>query len=121
MVFNRKNINFLFVIILPLYFYIAQNSITNKHTHFYLNGMVVTHAHPVDKQEDHPINHHNHTKTEICFYASLYIDFYKNPVFTTVDFTQTQPSSNFLVSNEYTNYNALYLKIIPRGPPESAM
>ena len=117
MAFIRKNSNFLFVIILPVYLYIVQNSITNKHTHFYPNGIVVTHSHPVEKDSGQPINSHNHTKTEICFYASLHSDIYFVPVLSAVEFGIREQILRFYIPDDQSEYISPHLNSSPRGPP----
>ncbi|MCY1720592.1 hypothetical protein OU798_09580 [Prolixibacteraceae bacterium Z1-6] len=115
--FIRKHINILFVFILPVYLYIVQNSIQNKHTHVYANGIVITHSHPLDKESDDPINKHNHSKTEICLYSSLHFDFYEAPQIAglTIDLNETHKA--YFVANETIDLFSPFLKTIPRGPP----
>jgi hypothetical protein len=74
--FIRKNTKLLFVLVVPVYFFIVQSSLLNKHTHFYPNGMVVTHAHPLNSDTSNHADGHEHTKNEICFYSSIHLDFY---------------------------------------------
>lgn len=73
--FIRENRKLIFALVLPVYLFIVQSSITNRHTHFCANGMVITHSHPFDHHERGAAKHH-HTQKEICFYASLYAEFY---------------------------------------------
>jgi hypothetical protein len=54
----------------------VHQSLQNKHAHFYPNGVIVVHAHPVSHQEGIPINEHSHSKTEICFYHIVKFDYY---------------------------------------------
>lgn len=117
MAFIRKHSRLLFVLTLPVYFFIVQQSIQNKHTHFYPNGIVVTHSHPVDADSNEPVNHHNHTKTEICFFNTFHFNFVTLPDTVNVVFSVHENDVHFLVSNDIISYSADYLKVIPRGPP----
>ena len=74
--FIRENTRLIFLLVLPVYLFIVQASVTNRHTHFYPNGMVVTHSHPFQPGEDGSEAGHSHSKTEICFYAGLSSDLY---------------------------------------------
>lgn len=117
MAFIRKHINFLFVFILPVYFYIVQNSIQNKHTHVYANGIVVTHSHPIDKDGDAPINKHNHSKSEICLYSCLHFDFYEAPVLSYLQVELNERHKNYLVLNDLVDSFSPFAVTIPRAPP----
>jgi len=117
MTFIRRHIKFLFVFVLPIYLFIVQQTIQNKHTHFYPNGIVITHSHPISKETNQPINSHGHSKTEILLYASLHFDLYEISDFTFIEFIQTEESRNFYLADEQLEYTALYLETIPRGPP----
>ena len=76
MEFIRKNTKLLFILVLPVYFYIVQSSILNRHSHFLPNGMVITHSHPLDKNSEGSDNDHHHNKTEICFFSNIHFDYY---------------------------------------------
>lgn len=76
MEFIRKNTKLLFILVLPVYFYIVQSSILNRHSHFLPNGMVITHSHPLDKNSEGADNNHHHNKTEICFFSNIHFDYY---------------------------------------------
>ena len=119
MVFIRKNIRFLFVFILPVYFYIVQNSIQNKHTHFYENGIVVSHSHPVDNATGKPINEHKHTKTEICLFQQISIDSFtpvNELIIETGDFFIAR---KFVIPEDEKHGCALILQPFKRGPPDT--
>jgi len=116
-IFIRKNINFLFVFILPIYFFIVQNSIQNKHTHFYSNGIVVTHSHPLNSENENPVENHQHTKTEICLFSQLNFDYY---IFSQeLQILAVEPPEfiqPFLKKDD--NYKSVLLfQPDPRGPP----
>ena len=116
-VFIRKNIRLLFVFVLPVYIYIVQSSIQNKHTHFYPNGIVITHSHPVDTETDRPISDHEHSKTEICLFQQLKI----NSLITSAEWTIE--SGEFYVVQKFVvvadeNYKCtLFRQPQKRGPP----
>ncbi len=117
MEFIRRHTNFLFVFVLPVYLYIVHSSIQNKHTHVYANGIVVTHSHPVDTSGDIPINQHDHTKTEICLFCSLHLDFYDVPELTELHVNLCEQHHSYF---QYYNHNytaPVFLKPVPRGPP----
>jgi hypothetical protein len=73
--FIRENRKLIFALVLPVYLFIVHSSITNRHSHFCANGMVITHSHPFDHHETGAAKY-NHTQKEICFYAGLNSDFY---------------------------------------------
>lgn len=116
-IFIRENIKFLFVFILPVYFFIVQNSIQNKHTHFYSNGIVVTHSHPLNEDDQKPINSHHHTETEICFFSQLNFDYYNfSPELQLLAVEPPEFIQPFL--EKEGNYNSVSLfQSDPRGPP----
>lgn len=76
MEFIRKNTKLIFILVLPVYFYIVQSSILNQHSHFLPNGMVITHSHPLDKNSEDSNGDHHHNKTEICFFSNIHFDYY---------------------------------------------
>uniref|UniRef100_UPI003216EA35 hypothetical protein n=1 Tax=uncultured Draconibacterium sp. TaxID=1573823 RepID=UPI003216EA35 len=117
MAFIRKHINLLFVFVLPVYFYIVQNSIQNKHTHVYANGIVITHSHPIDKESDVPTNNHKHSKREICLYSCLHFDFYETPVVSRLIVDLNETHRDYFIANERVDLFSPYFKAIPRGPP----
>ena len=118
MQFIRQNIKFVFILVLPVYLYIVEISILNKHTHVYSSGLVVTHSHPLNSNSDEPLNH-EHSKSEINLFCSLNIDFH---------FAQEQSQLNDVAfewiaerrtENEKITYNLVDYQLIPRGPPSS--
>jgi len=116
-VFIRKNIRLLFVFILPVYFYIVQSSIQNKHTHFYSNGIVVTHSHPVDTKNNHPIGEHEHSQTEICLFQQLKIDSFINADELNVEIKELFVESNCILANDEMHGFTILLQPLKRGPP----
>lgn len=117
MAFIRSNINFLFIFILPVYFYIVQNSIQNKHTHVYANGIVISHSHPFDGESDMPQKQHDHSKTEICLYSALNFDFYETPHFCELNVDVVEVHNKYFTQDDPLEYFSTFLKLIPRGPP----
>ncbi len=112
----RKHTNLLFVFILPVYFYIVQNSIQNKHTHVYANGIIVTHSHP-GTNNNGPLNDHKHTQSEICLFASLHFDLYETPVFTEFNFEVPEIHNEYVVVDEQELKKQFVPHLIPRAPP----
>lgn len=117
MAFIRRHINILFVFILPVYLYIVQNSIQNEHTHVYANGMVVTHSHPVDCQEESPIKNHEHSTSEICLYSSLHFDVYNVPLNLQLLVNLNELEIEYFVIDERVPELNPHLITSPRGPP----
>lgn len=117
MAFIRRHINILFVLILPVYLYIVQNSIQNKHTHVYANGIVVTHSHPLDVAGDLPVTNHDHTKTEICLYSNLHFDFYEAPVLTELVVDLSETYTDYVIENDEAISFSHFSSSIPRAPP----
>ncbi|MGE0019268.1 MAG: hypothetical protein AB7S72_06350 [Draconibacterium sp.] len=115
--FIRKNTRLIFLLVLPVYLFIVQASVTNRHTHFYPNGMVVTHSHPFQHGENGNAAGHNHSKTEICFYAGLNSDFYHfTPVLQILQ-TESVVLSRALVFNEEPSFQNTLFQFGLRGPP----
>ena len=115
--FIRRNINILFVFILPVYLYIVQNSIQNKHTHVYANGIVITHSHPFDTEGETSTNEHEHSEREICLYSSLHFDFYEAQFISELPVKFKVFRKNYTVENERIPAFSPSLNLIPRGPP----
>lgn len=114
----RKNTKLLFILILPVYFYIIQNSILNKHTHIYANGLVITHSHILDyDDEGKPIKDHNHSQTEISLFSGLNIDLHIVTTQQTIEFKISDESENFMVADVQVKNTSSNFQIVPRGPP----
>ncbi|WP_319482683.1 hypothetical protein [uncultured Draconibacterium sp.] len=112
----RKHTNLLFVLILPVYLYIVQTSIQNKHTHVYANGIVVTHSHSTS-DSDGPNNNHKHSQREINLYASLHSDLYETPGLTAFNFEVPADLVVYIISNDQEVTIPVSLHTIPRAPP----
>lgn len=117
MEFIRKNIKFVYILVLPVYFYIVQNSILNKHTHVFSNGIVVIHSHHIDRNSNHPINEHNHSKSEIQLFCNLNIDLYFVPEQMQVEILLQENTTNYFVENEKVAFLSDVLVVDSRGPP----
>jgi len=113
----RKNIKFLFVFILPVYFFIVQNSIQNKHTHFYSTGIVVTHSHPINGDNDKPVNDHDHTQTEIVFFQQLNFDSYTTPPELRINKLKFIVVSNYFIADDKKHKFSFTQEPFKRGPP----
>lgn len=61
------------VALLPLYFMLNGNSISNKHFHVLQNGLVISHAHPFNKTHHSKDGSagHKHSKTELVLFHSF--------------------------------------------------
>ena len=113
----RKNIRLLFVFVLPVYIYIVQSSIQNKHTHFYPNGIVVAHSHPVDTENDDPLKDHDHTQTEICLFQQLKIDFFTVSVEMNIKPGEFFVARKFVIVDDEKHGRKLAWQPLKRGPP----
>lgn len=118
-IFIRENIKFLFVFILPVYFFIVQNSVQNKHTHFYRNGFVVTHSHPLDSGKGQPLQNHEHSKIEICFFSQVNFDFFSFTPELIFKPHVTPANTNFFIRDENARDFSFILHPFQRGPPIS--
>ncbi len=78
---SQNNIRFLILLILPIHFLILRNSIMNRHTHVLPGGFVVTHAHPLNKENaaDGRAAQHGHTKAEFFFFQLITVTFFDVP------------------------------------------
>jgi hypothetical protein len=113
----RKNIKPLFILFLPVYLLIVHQSLQNKHAHFYPNGVIVVHAHPVSHQEGIPINEHSHSKTEICFYHIVKFDYYTLSAEIVVEETQSAVTSHIVLAEAKYRLSPLIQHHDTRGPP----
>jgi hypothetical protein len=113
----RKNIRFIFILVLPVYFFIVQNSLLDKHTHFYANGMVVTHSHPLNHEDESHAEKHSHSKTEICFFQNLKIDYFRITPEIQVEFKNDKLITEFHDTYVCSNYPRPLIQFTSRGPP----
>ncbi len=117
--FIRKYLKAIYVLALPVYFYISYSSVLNKHSHVNANGIVIMHSHPVNQENDEPSNEHNHSKKEICLYQSLNFDY-----FNVSEDLQTEAINHVVVQHITEKSVTCYRGIkvgpsSPRAPPVS--
>jgi hypothetical protein len=116
-VYLRKHSALLAICVLFAYFYIAQASIENKHTHFYANGVVITHSHSVNHENGKPIQNHKHSKSEIIFFSTVHFDFYEATTCLSVDFEKDEFEPEIPVLNDEVYYSTSLFAEVSRGPP----
>lgn len=113
----RKNTRFLFILILPVYFFIVQSTLLNIHTHVSKNGLIIVHSHPVSSKNGEPINKHHHSNVEICIYSQIHFDYYNIPPSIQIWFSDAVDSHEFFIYNEsFLNSSGFHTKTL-RGPP----
>ena len=114
-----QNIKLFLVLILPLYFFIGYSSILNKHTHFYANGIIVTHSHPVKKEKgtDKPINRHNHSSSDIRLFFPGQSDKYFLPSEIHIDYHPPETHNKYVIFKKFSESTGQLRKIPPRSPP----
>lgn len=120
MSFIRKHSAFFAAITLLAYFYIAQTSIQTKHTHFYPNGVVVTHSHPMYSEgEDpgEPATHHHHSKSEICFFNNFQFHYFNISEPVNIQVLIPETHHEYFVGEDLFLTNPDYFKTSPRAPP----
>lgn len=116
MVYFRENIKFLYVLLIPVILAIGNQSLQNKHAHFYSNEIIV-HSHPLEKSNEDPITTHNHTKAEIFFYNLIEFDYYTHPG---EQFPESEACSSpgfFLSVEEQSAYIVWLYNTDSRDPP----
>lgn len=113
-----RNHSALFALLTLLaYFFIAQTSIQTKHTHFYPNGVVITHSHPIHSEEDEPINQHHHSKSEICFFNNLQFQSYQISEPLGIQLISVEIQTEYFIADDEFFSSEQHLKPVPRGPP----
>jgi hypothetical protein len=105
-------------VLLPVYFLIVQQSLQNRHAHFYANGMIIIHSHPVSHCNQNPINDHSHSKTEICFFHLLSFDLYETTGELKLNNTHLAVTAYIFHSNEKASLKPLFQYPDYRGPPD---
>ncbi|WP_139249679.1 hypothetical protein [Mariniphaga anaerophila] len=107
----------MFALFVPIYFFIAQNSLQNRHTHISAHGIVITHSHPVNHNNSEPINAHDHSKSEICFYHLVQFGYFVTA--PEIHFTpQAQPlPENIFIPEEKATQQLFFCHHLTRGPP----
>jgi len=114
----RKYAGYLILLVLPAYFLLLENSIRNKHTHVLANGLVVTHSHPLQKNEPgKPFNQHGHSKREIHFFQLFSVDFFENS--STLYYTSPVPwlLREIIPGSEDKPTLNVFLTCLSRAPP----
>jgi hypothetical protein len=119
MVFIRENSKLFYAFMVVLYFLTVQQSLNTRHTHTYANGTVITHSHPIDHENGKPIQDHDHTSAEICFYHQVNFDYYTYPgtpqiILQDFPFPQDHP-----LLDEIAHFQYAPQKPVSRGPPVS--
>jgi hypothetical protein len=79
--------------------------------------MVITHSHPFDHSENEKQANHNHSKTEICFYASVNFDYYDSEPVLQLLFFKREIICQTLVFNQKSTFQKSVFQFGPRGPP----
>jgi hypothetical protein len=118
-VFIRENIKVLFILFLPVYFFIAHQSLQNKHTHFYANGIMVTHSHPISTEKGEPVNEHSHSPTEICFYQLVNIDYFSHSGELHIELVAPALRNGYKHFEIQTSSQAFFREPLSRGPPSA--
>jgi hypothetical protein len=116
-VFIRKNIRLLFVLFVPVYFFIAQNSLQNRHTHISANGIIITHSHPVKHNGNEPLNAHEHSDSEIYFYHFVQFDYFSPSPEIQIIAPAIQQQVDFFTINENSPQQFQAAHHLTRGPP----
>lgn len=119
MQFQRKNIRIFILLFLSVYFYLGYTSIINRHTHFFPNGIIITHSHPFDKGKDSnkSANQHNHSSTEIHLFQNLPFDKVIIPSTITVNCNSFEISNEYFPLIENLVTESPISEIPPRSPP----
>jgi hypothetical protein len=119
-VFIRENIRLLFVLFVPVYFFIAQCSLQNRHSHISANGIVVTHSHPVKHADHEPINAHDHSESEICFYHLVHFDYFSVTPEIQFNFNRLVFTEQYLVTDTRNPLQNFSKQDFIRGPPQTS-
>jgi hypothetical protein len=107
----------LLVFILPVFLFIVQNTIQNKHTHFYPNGIVITHSHPIPQNDGEPKKEHDHTKTEICFFHQVNFNYFTYPHQFEIPRAFVTNQLSYFLFNERKITSLCTELPVNRGPP----
>lgn len=75
------------------------------------------HSHPVNQENDEPLNDHNHSKKEICLFQSLNFDY-----FDVTQGVQNDAIIYVIIQHTVEQNNTCYREILvgtssPRAPP----
>ena len=116
MVYLRENIRFLYAVFIPVILIIGNQSLQNKHAHFFSNEIIV-HSHPFEKNSKDSAADHKHTKAEIYFYGLIGFDYYSHSGEQCIE-TTTCNSPGINVSSEKNQPYIVWLyNTDSRDPP----
>ena len=105
---------------MPVYIFIAQSSLHNRHTHISANGIVISHSHPVNHADHEPINAHDHSGSEICFYHLVQFDYFSPSPEIQIIIQEYSTWENFYVADDKSKQQLLLHRNFKRGPPQSS-
>jgi hypothetical protein len=99
-----------------VFLFILHQSLQNKHTHFYVNGVVV-HSHPLNENDKNPVKNHDHTKAELCLYHLLNFDYFSHAGELHFEAISTSFPEITISFKENSYYDICLCNTDPRGPP----
>jgi hypothetical protein len=79
--------------------------------------MVVTHSHPLNHENENHGEKHSHSKTEICFFQNIQIDYFRISTELKIDFKNESSQAEFFENDFLTDYSSPIIQFISRGPP----
>lgn len=79
--------------------------------------MVVTHSHPLNHEDEDHGAKHSHSKTEICFFQNLKIDYFRITPDIQIEFINDRLLAEFPETDLLSNYSQPLIQFISRGPP----
>lgn len=116
-VFIRENIKLLFALFVPVYIFIAQSSLQNRHTHISANGIVISHSHPFNHNENEPLNAHDHSESEICFYHLVHFDYFSPSPEIQFIIQANSWCEKYYITDEKSRQQFSLHQNFTRGPP----
>jgi hypothetical protein len=116
-VFIRENIRLLFALFVPVYIFIAQSSLQNRHTHINAQGIVISHSHPVNHATHEPINEHDHSESEICFYHLVHFEYFSVTPEIQINFNCYLLFENYFSAHTKNSKQYFFKQDLIRGPP----
>jgi len=118
-VFIRNNSKLFYLFVVLLYIFIVQQTLNNRHSHFYTNGLVVTHSHPTNREEGKPIQDHHHTTNEIYFYHQVNFDYFTHTGVFQITFQVFTCPQDYLLTDDAIHFQYALQHPETRGPPAS--
>ncbi len=88
----------------------------NKHAHVYGNE-IITHSHPLEKNNDAPIKSHNHTQAEIFFYGLIAFDYFAHSEEQFFETGTISTPNIFIPTEEQSPYIVWLYNTDSRDPP----